>query len=790
MQYEEFLRTKQQRPDYQGFDIDPNTLNPALFPFQRDIVTWALKLGKAAIFAERGLGKTLMEAEWAKHVAAHTGKPVLILTPLAVAPQHIREGAKFGISMKQVRSQEEVGDAQIVVCNYESLHKLDAESFGGVALDESSILKAFTGKTKQQIIEAFAHTPYKLAATATPAPNDHLELGNHAAFLNIMPANEMISRWFINDSNKAGNYRLKQHAIKDYWRWVTSWAVCISHPRDLGEQYDMQGYDLPPLHFLEHFIPANEEAISEAWAEGRLLPNTAPSGTALHSVKRLSLADRIAKAKEIMAQISPDEPVLIWCDTNDEADALKAAFPEATEIRGNHTAQQKEDAFMGFADGSIRVLITKPDIAGFGMNWQHCRYMLFIGVSYSFEKTYQALGRSYRFGQKREVFAHIIYAETEGSVLSTLQRKQSEFQEMQRQMNQAMKEHGLFRDQGKLQLTSPEVKSHNGTNFTMWQGDCVPVTRDHIADNSLHFSVYSPPFAHLYIYSDAEADMGNSTSTEEFIEHYEYIVQEIYRATVPGRLTAVHCKDLPVYKNKAGWHGIEDFSGAIRDVHLRNGWVFHSRVTIWKDPVNEMQKTNSHGLLHRNFAKNTQVVRQGLPDYLLIFAKPDPEGAGENVQQLRKQGDYIGTNPPQSHEIGRRASKPSWYGGTVEDYDYSIAVWQRYASPVWFDIDQTRCLNEKVARGDQDEKHLCPLQLDVIERAIDLWSNPGDTVFSPFAGIGSEGYGALSLNRRFIGVELKPEYFNFAVKYLEDIERQKRQPTLFDLLPVAEAGSD
>lgn len=770
MSYAEFLKSKLTTVKTSGFEIDDSAINPALFLFQRDIVRWALRLGKAALFEECGLGKTAQQLEWARLVASHTGGQVLILAPLAVSGQTVREGQKFGIEVRYVQEQADVGDTAITVTNYERLDKFDARHFAGIVLDESSILKAYTGKTKRAILSAFSDTPYKLACTATPAPNDHLELGNHAEFLDVMPSNEMISRWFINDSMQAGNYRLKAHAAADFWRWLTSWAVCISRPGDLGAQYEMPGFDLPDLKLIEHHTGISEATLDRTWADGKLLPDTKPSATTLHKVKRESLDDRVAEAQRIVAEIANDEPVIIWCDTNYEADALKAAFPEAAEVRGNHSISTKEATLRGFSDGEIRMIITKPDIAGFGLNWQHCNQQVFVGVSYSFEKTYQALRRSYRFGQTKPVNAHLIYSEAEGSILTTLQEKQEAFREMQQQMNEAMAEHGLFRDQKRLSLTTPIQATEQGRDWTMYLGDCVDVARQ-LADDSVDFGIHSPPFANLYIYSDSVADMGNSADDDEFFQHYGFLIEELYRVTRPGRLCAVHCKDLPAYMNRDDAAGLIDFPGKIIRAFEASGWQYHSRVTIWKDPVIEMQRTKNHGLLHKNFEERAEACRQGMPDYLIVFRKWPIDG-GVSVKQRREVGDYIGTKPPASDEIYNR-------GRFGENKNYSIAVWQRYASPVWFDIDQTNVLNYQLAKSDKDEKHICPLQLDVIARSIDLWTNPGDVVFSPFAGIGSEGDQALRLNRKFIGIELKPEYFDVAVRNLQNAERAAGQVDLF-----------
>lgn len=319
-----------------------------------------------------------------------------------------------------------------------------------------------------------------------------------------------------------------------------------------------------------------------------------------------------------------------------------------------------------------------------------------------------------------------------------------------------------------------------GTNWSLYLGDCVQVMAG-LPDSSVDLSVYSPPFASLYTYGDSEADMGNAADTEEFLRHYEYAVRELYRLTVPGRLTAVHVKDLPLYKNSDGWFGIEAFSDLVGMVHRRCGWISHSRVTIWKDPVIEMERTNSHGLLHKNFVNRAQVCRVGLPDYLMVFVKPDPQSMGKDVLQMRKPGDYIGTEPPMPHEYlqSLRQRTPDWYAGTIEQYNYSIAVWQRYASPVWFDIDQTDVLNYKIARTDKDEKHLAPLQLGIARRAIDIWTNPGEVVLTPYGGIGTEAYSAVLANRRGVAIELKPEYWQIAGNNLRDAEEKAAQVDLF-----------
>ncbi len=805
--YDDFLAGKHIRPSYTGFDVEASAINPKLFKFQNAIVRWSLKLGKSAIFAAVGLGKTFMQLEWAKHVLSHTGKPVLVFAPLGVTPQTIREGMKFAIDLFYAEDKSMILDELIYITNYERLDKFDPSAFGGVVLDESSVLKGYMGVTKQALIANFKNIDYKLCCSATPAPNDHTELGNHAEFLDVMPSGEMLTRWFGNDPSEANNLRLKKHAIKDFWKWVTSWAVCISKPRDLGMEYDLPDYDLPKFNLIPHIVGMNQDTINRAHADGKLLPDTNPSSTNLAKVKRESLMDRIEEIKAVVASIPEDKAINIWCQLNDEADALQAAFPTALEVRGSDSAKEKERKLLAYADGENRMMISKPSIAGLGLNWQHCHNPIFFSLDFSFESFFQAIGRNYRYGQEHEVNCHIIYSENEGSVIDTLHQKQAQFEEMQAEMAEAMREHGLFRDGSKLELSTPDYRFERGKDWELHLGDCVTVSKT-LAANSIDFSISSPPFSSLYTYSPSEYDMGNAKDDEEFLKHYKYLIGEMYRITKPGRCCAVHCKDLSRYASKTGATGLYDLPGEIicafeefdkpdiadfddmreykTALKLWNDrpvmWQYHARFTIWKDPVDERAKTNADGLLHKSFKANSAKCRAGLPDYLLVFRKWE-QGADMNefaVQQNRIEGDYIGTEPPDPATYAHRRNHKA--------DAYSIAVWQKYASPVWYDINQFNVLNYQVAKDANDDKHICPLQLDVIERAIDLYSMEGDRVFTPFGGIGSELYGALKLKRKAVGIELKESYFNTAVKHLKAAETKFNQPTFFDLLDQAEAS--
>jgi DNA modification methylase len=463
-------------------------------------------------------------------------------------------------------------------------------------------------------------------------------------------------------------------------------------------------------------------------------------------------------------------------------------MPDAVEVRGNQSIDEKEERLHAFTTGQIRQLITKPEIAGFGLNWQHCAHTVFAGLSYSYESFYQALRRLYRFGQEQNVDCHVIFSHAEQSIIDTIQDKGAKHELMKSRMCEYMG--GWQRDNLSDRLTLsqvPEPTLHSGEQWQLYHGDCVDVHR-RLIDDSIDFCIHSPPFSNLYIYSDSLADMGNSKSHDEFFRHYEFLIAELFRVTVPGRLCAVHCKDLPLYKGRDGAAGLCDFPAQITGAFERHGWTFHSRVTIWKDPVTEMQRTKNHGLLHRQLCKDSSASRQGMADYLLVFRKWPQEVLDEFPKPVTR-GDpycrfqhYVGEEGPPSDLLPSAFSPQPL---TKAD-PYSIAVWQRYASPVWFDINQMRVLNYRLGRDDKDEKHICPLQLDVIERAIELWTNPGDLVCDPFNGIGSTGYVALKAGRRYVGSELKDSYvqqsltnFDLAIKQRDEAQKQKvRRPLL------------
>lgn len=757
--YDDFLQSKRATTQAADIEVDLDQINQTLFPFQRDIVKWALRRGRCAIFADCGLGKTFLQLEWGRIVSEAAKGDILILAPLAVAAQTVSEGRKLGIAVTTCRSRADVQPG-INITNYEMLSHFDPSHFVGVVLDESSILKSFMGKTKRALIEAFAQTPYRLCCTATPAPNDVMEIGNHSEFLGVMPSSEMLMRWFINDTMSSGKYRLKGHATKDFWEWVASWAVSLRSPSDLG--YSDEGFTLPELRIQRRYVQTD---LTVGVEDGQLFRAPTMSATNLHKEMRLTAADRAQSVAELVNG-SP-ETWVIWCNTNYEADELVRRIPEAVEVRGSESMVEKERKLTAFTQGKVRVIITKPGIAGYGLNWQHCSHTAFVGLSYSMEDFYQAVRRLYRFGQRQPVEVVIVAAQTETPLVTTLERKLQAHLQMSEGMNTTAK---LSLQEDLHLMSHTDFTSEQGRDWTLYHGDCVTVASS-LADNSMHFSIFSPPFSSLYIYSDAVEDMGNSANDDEFFRHFDFLIPELLRITKPGRLCAVHCKQLVSYKGRDGAAGLRDFRGEIIRHFSEAGWQYHSEVCIWKDPVIEMQRTKANGLLYKTIRTDSTFCRQGLPEYLVVFRKwpqsEEDELLIEPVTHTKIGGAFpLETDSQHVHPYPKK--------------------WQQYASPVWLDIQQTRVLNVEQARESQDEKHICPLQLDVIERAIELWTNPGDIVFSPFAGIGSEPYVALEMNRKAIGIELKESYFRVACKNLREVERSKSQVSLFDLIEEEE----
>jgi len=748
--YKEFLETKIIRHGPTGKQIDISAIHPLLFDFQRDLVHWAVRKGRAAIFADTGLGKTLMQLEWARLI----GEKTLIIAPLSVARQTVREAKKLDLDVTYARSQAQV-NGQLSITNYEMIQEFDFSQFGAVVLDESSILKAIGGKTRRRLTKLCANVPYRLCCTATPAPNDYTELGNHVEFLGICKASEMLAMFFINankehtyyidgkayrrkGSNKGGQeWRIKHHAEEAFFRWLASWAIALIKPSDLG--YEDHGFTLPPLKIHPIFVQADYVP------EGQLFFTHIKGIRHAAAIRRQTIPDRL----KVMADLVHDSKKqwIIWVGLDDESrQVMEALGDDAIEVKGSHDAEYKASAFEGFQDRKHRILVTKPRIGGFGMNFQNAHKMIFFGLNYSWEAFYQCIRREWRYLQENPVDVYLVMSDIENSIYQNIMRKDA----MAKRLREKLIEQVRAYEEGELRMETIndngyEEDTVNGENWTAMLGDACERMAE-LETDSIDLSVYSPPFADLYTYTDTERDLGNSRDWDEFFTHYAFVIREVLRLTKPGRLTCVHTSDIPAMAQKDGYIGVKDFPGAVIHAYEREGWIFVGRAYIQKNPQAQAIRTKSKALLFVQLAKDSASSRPALIDQILIFRKP-----GENAAPI---------TPVANGELDNER-------------------WIEWAHGIWTGIQETDTLQFSPARGADDEKHICPLQLGTIERCVKLYSNPGETVLTPFGGIGSEGYMAVKLGRKAILIELKPEYFDVMVKNMHGIEAQSTLPDLF-----------
>jgi len=754
MDYGTFLLTKQTRAHSVGKLISPEQIHPLLFPFQRDVTKWAVAKGRAAVFLDTGLGKTFIQLEWARLLDVST----LIVAPLSVARQTVREARKIDIDLSYVRSQDELNSGNpIWITNYEMIDAFDFSQFGAIVLDESSILKAIGGKMRKRLTKLCKDIPYRLCCTATPAPNDHIELGNHAEFLGICTRAEMLAMFFINankehtffhngkayrkkGSNKGGQeWRLKHHAEQPFFRWLASWAVALIKPSDLG--YDDDDFILPPLTVEPLYVQCDYRP------DDQLFFTHIKGIKHASEIRRRTAPMRLERLRELIN--ANGGQWIVWCGLNEESKAVVAALPDAVEVKGGDAAEYKAQTFEAFQDGQYRVLVTKPRIGGFGMNFQNAHNMAFFGLNYSWESFYQSIRRQWRYGQSDPVNVWIIMSDIEASIYSDIMRKDAQA----KRLREGLIEQIAAWEKGELQTTTIQrddykERTKRGADWSAMLGDsCECMVQ--LNDDSIDLSVYSPPFADLYTYSDTERDLGNSRDWDEFFTHYRFIIAELLRVTKPGRLTCVHTSDIPAMAQKDGYIGVRDFPGAVIEAYEAEGWIFHGRAFVQKNPQAQAIRTHSQALLFVQLRKDSGMSRPALIDQVLIFRKP-----GDNL---------IPMTP-------------------VENGEMDNELWIEWAHGIWMGINETDTLQYNPARAADDEKHICPLQLGTIERCIKLYSNPGELVLDPFAGIGSTGYVALQLGRKTICIELKESYFNEMLKNLQQAEVEAATPTLFDTI--------
>ena len=736
--YQEFLQSKRIRFSANGKTAIREDINPILFDFQKDITEWAVKKGRCAVFLDTGLGKTFVQLEWARIM----GGTCLIIAPLSVARQTVREARKINIDVNYVREQSQIMDG-INITNYELIDNF-ADDFDSIVLDESSILKSINGKIRQRLIDKFASVKYKLCCTATPAPNDYVELGNHAQFLGVCSRQEMLAMFFINankehtytindkpytvkGSNKGGQeWRIKHHAEDPFFEWLSTWAIFMTKPSDLG--YDDDGFILPSLNIIPKFVKVSDYHQQDS------LFFTGLSGIGDRAKVRADMIPHKGEAlSEIMGTITGQS--IIWCGLDKESDYVKRNLNGVSrEVKGSDDIDYKINTIEEFQDGKFQHLITKIKIAGMGMNFQNASDMIFFGMNDSWESFYQAIRREWRFGQKNPVNVYLILSTYEREIYENVMRKEAQAIRLRTKMVERMKNYEKAELMNKEQ--SEEVYSEDeneGHNWRALRGDSVKRLKE-INDNSVDLSVYSPPFADLFVYSNSERDLGNCRGWDEFFRHYEFIIRDVLRVTKPGRLSCVHTSDIPAMANRDGYIGLRDFPGEVIRWHEKNGWTFVGRAYIQKNPQAQAIRVKSKALLFVQMAKDSSHSRPALIDQILIFKKP-----GENAVPIEP----------------------------VKNGDLDNETWINWAHGIWTDINETETLQFYCGRDKDDEKHICPLQLQTIERCIKLYSNPDELILTPFMGIGSEAYMAVKLNRRAIGIELKESYYRIAVSNLQ-----------------------
>jgi len=634
-------------------------------------------------------------------------------------------------------------------------------SVHGLLVHNSSILKAISGKTRKKLTSLCQNIPYRLCCTATPAPNDYIELGNHAEFLGICTRSEMLAMFFINankehtffvngkayrkkGSNKAGQeWRLKHHAEEPFFQWLASWAITMTKPSDLG--YSDEGFILPPLNIHKDFVTAQYKS------SGQLFFTHIKGIAHQAEVRRQTLPQRLSRLKELVNANGKEERWIIWVGLDAESKAATREIEGAIEVKGSDTPEYKARTFEEFQDGKHRVLVTKARVGGFGMNFQVAHKMAFLGLGHSQEQYYQCIRREWRYLQEHPVDVHIIMSDIEAPIYHNVMRKDAQARRLREGLIEQI---GTYAKE-ELNMTIETHSEYNedtvrGKGWTAMLGDACTRLAE-LEEDSVDLSAYSPPFADLFTYSPSSRDLGNSRNWDEFLTHYKFIIQEILRVTKPGRLTCVHTSDIPALAQKDGYIGVRDFPGAVIRAYEEEGWVFHGRAFVQKCPQAQAIRTHSKGLLFVQLRKDSAASRPALIDQILIF---------------RKEGDNAVPITP------------------VENGEMDNETWIEWAHGIWTGISETDTLQKGPARAADDEKHICPLQLPTIERCIKLYSNPGETVLSPFGGIGSEGYVAIQLGRKAILIELKKEYFEVLVNNLKKAESEANMPDLFGFAGV------
>lgn len=829
MSYEDFIKSKVAIAKDSGFEA--GALNKALFPHQADSVRWALKGGRRAIFAAFGNGKTNMGLELAYQCALHSGKKSLIICPLGVKQEFEHDATKIlGYNApRYVKNQEEVDwhDDKLLITNYERVRDgdIDVTSFGCTVLDEAAVLRSFGSKTYQTFLEKFKGVQYKFVLTATPDPNKYKELIHYAGYLEIMDTGQALTRFFQRDSTKANNLTIYPHKEKEFWLWVSSWALFYTRPSDLNPKYSDDGYVLPDLVINKHrLITKRDELPEDRNGQMKLFGEASVSLQDAARIKKDSIPARVEKLKEIV-ESAPDDHFILWHDREVERHAIKRAVPDAVEVYGSQDLDLREKNVIDFSEGRTQYLATKKCISGSGCNFQrHCHRAIFCGIDYEFNDFIQAIHRIYRFGQTEQVVIDIIYMDEEDEILAALFAKWKRFDEQTKKMVEILKQYGLSNSnvrESMVRAMGVERVKVTGKHFTVYNNDCVEELRN-MHDNSVDLIVTSIPFSNHYEYTPNYNDFGHNEDNEKFFEQMDYLTPEALRVLKPGRVACVHVKDRILFGNATGdgMPTVDPFSDLTVMHYIKHGFRYMGRITITTDVVRENNQTYRLGWTEQ--CKDGSKMGVGCPEYVLLFRKipTDKSTAYADEPVVKNKDDYTrGRWQIDAHGYWRSSGnvlldKETVRGMPVDalqkvyrefslnnvyDYDEHIRLVEQldkdnklpatfmicapaaWNDDVWDDIARMKTLNTEQSRLRQ-QMHVCPFQLDTVERLIRRYSNEGDTVLDFFGGIFTVPYVAVKMKRYGIGIELNPDYFRDGLAYCKQADLEQSAPTLFDFM--------
>lgn len=830
--YTNFLKNKCHFSKNSGFDVSPEELSPCLWRHQPDVVRWAAKKGRAAIFASFGLGKTLLQIELMRLVLQREGGRQLIVIPLGVRQEFMRDSAKLNVTLRFIRTTNELDSDGIYLTNYESLRdgKLDPTMFTAVSLDEASVLRSYGSKTYQEFLTIFETVKYRFVATATPSPNRYKELIHYAGFLGIMDTGQALTRFFQRDSTQANNLTLYPHMEQEFFTWLHSWALFLQKPSDLG--YSDEGYALPPMRVIYHEVPVkNLSGGVDRDGQVHLIRDAAMGLKDAATEKRDSVDLRVEKMQEILAH-DPTSHYLLWHDLESERHAIKKAVPAASEVYGSLDLSERETRIIDFSDGRTQYLATKPEISGSGCNFQrHCHKMIFLGITYKFNDFIQSIHRIYRFLQEYECEIHIIYMETEREILAALKEKWDDDTKLREKMGEIIAEHGL-------QTTGLETQLHRsigverqcvtGERFTAIRNDCVEECRTMEA-NSIDLIHTSVPFGNHYEYTASYNDFGYNEDNPAFFNQMDYLTPELLRILRPGRVAAIHVKDRIRFGNVTGYGmpSVDPFHSDCIVHYRKHGFIYMGMITIVTDVVRENNQTYRLGWSEQ--CKDGTKMGVGSPEYVLLFRKlpTDTSRAYADVPVAKSKKDYTRARwQIDAHAFWRSngnrfltADEMAGFGPdilaslftertvqSIYDYDEHVKIGEvlerdnrlpstfmsiapgSHHDEVWHDVSRMHTLNADQSRRNV-EKHICPLQFDIVDRIITRYSNTGDVIFDPFGGLMTVPCRAVKLGRYGKGCELNPQYFSDGVRYLQQMEREVSSPTLFDMLEEHEGTS-